>query len=349
MTTNPNHNDLPALTPMPALYCPIPPYSHPRAAEIDKAACDWMRSCVLCGNPDTRQRLLQSGCSRLVSNSSPCGSIERLEAGGKWMYLGFVYDDWLESRATLDEIVAACCGLQRAQEVPESGLANVPFLPEFLHVMGELRRFATPTQYARFTNERRKYFQALPWEASYRFTGKTPDLNTYVTLRLGAASTTSFLTAMEIFNEDEVPSSEIDHPAVQAVREVAASLLGWTNDLYSLSKDARDGTGENNLVTCIQQERHVSIEEARAEAITMFNRSMLLFVQLRDQLNPHGSPPLKKFLGDCGRAIAGAVAWHAGIPRYATQALPITADRPAGLDSFPLDIPSIAWWWQQLE
>ncbi|MBE9499946.1 hypothetical protein IHE61_22820 [Streptomyces sp. GKU 257-1] len=222
------------------------------------------------------------------------------------MYLGFAYDDWFESRTSLDEIVAASCALQRAQEAPGSALANVPFLPEFLHVMGELRRFATPTQYLRFTNERRRYFQSLPWEASYRFAGKVPDLNTNVTLRLGVASTTSFLVAMEIFNDDEIPSTEFDHPAVQAIREVAASLLGWVNDLYSLSKDARDAGAVNNFVSCIQQERQCSTEEAGAEAVTMFNRSMLLFVGLRDQLARQGSPPLRKFLDGCGRARSPA-------------------------------------------
>jgi hypothetical protein len=341
--------ELPALTHLPPVYCPLLPYTHPRATEIDKTISAWTRSCTIPQDPDTRRRLLRSGCSRLVSNSSPYGTIERLEAGGKFLYLGFAYDDWFESRTSLDEIVAASCALQRAQEAPASALANVPFLPEFLHVMGEFRRFATPTQYMRFTNETRKYFQALPWEASYRLAGTTPDLNTNVTMRLGVSAATSFLTIMEILNDDEIPSTEFDHPPVQAIREVAASLLGWANDLYSLSKDAQDGGGGNNFVTCIQQERQSSIEEASAEAITMFNRTMLLFVRLSDQLTLQGSPPLRKFLGDCGRAITSALAWHADIPRYATHALSVTANRPAGLDSSPLDIPSISWWWQQLD
>lgn len=343
------HCESPAVTHLPPIYCPLLPYTHPRAAEIDRTASAWMRSWTIPQDPDTRQRLLRSGCSRLVSNSSPYGRIERLEVGGKWMYLGFTYDDWFESLTSLDELVAASCALQRAQEVPGSALANVPFLPEFLHVMGEIRRFATPTQYLRFTNERRRYFQSLPWEASYRFAGKVPDLNTSVTLRLGAASTTSFLVAMEIFNDDEIPSTEFDDPAVQAIREVAASLLGWVNDLYSLGKDAHDAGGVNNLVTCIQQEQQYSAEEAGAEAVSIFNRSMLLFVRLRDQLTRQGSPPLRKFLDDCGRAITSALAWHAEIPRYTTHALSLTTNRPADLNSSPLDIPSISWWWQQLK
>ncbi|MFC9176792.1 terpene synthase family protein [Streptomyces sp. NPDC057107] len=343
-------NELPTETNLPPIYCPLPPYTHPRAAEIDRTASTWMQSCAVLQDPDTRQRLLTSSCSHLLSNSSPYGKIERLGAGGKWMYLGFVYDDWFESRASLDEIVAASCALQRALEAPESALADVPFLPEFLHVMGELRRFATPTQYLRFTNERRRYFQSLPWEASYRFAGKAPDLNTYVTLRLGAASTTAFLVAMEIYNDDEIPSTEFDHPTVQAIREVAASLLGWVNDFYSLSKDARDaGATVNNFVNCIQQERRCSTKEAGAEAVTMFNRSMLLFVRLRDQLTHEASPPLRKLLGDFGRAITSALTWHAESPRYATNALSVTTVRPASLDPSPLDIPSISWWWQQLE
>ncbi|MGC5567256.1 terpene synthase family protein [Streptomyces sp. FR-108] len=317
--------------------------------EIDKRASEWMRSCASPHDPVVRQRLLRSGSSYLVSNCSPCGKIERLEVGGKWMYLGFAYDDWFESRTSLDEIIAAACGLQRAQDAPEADLTDVPFLPEFLYIMRELRRFATPTQYRRFTNERRGYFQALPWEASYRFAGRVPDLNTSVTLRLGLSGAASFVAALEIYNGDEIPSEEFDRPALQAVREISTLLLGWVNDFYSLPKDAHDGGGTNNLITCIQRERRSSLEEAAAEAVTIWNRSMLLLLKLSDQLADRGTLQLQQFLGDCGRAIRNAIAWHAENPRYATHALSVTTEPPVGLDPSPLNIPSISWWWQQLE
>ncbi|MEU9616979.1 terpene synthase family protein [[Kitasatospora] papulosa] len=334
---------------LPALFCPIRPYHHPLAEAIDKKACEWVRSRGIPQDPVARQRLLTSGCSRVFSNCSPHGAIERLETGGKWMYLGFVYDDWFESCTSLEEIVAVSCALQRAQEAPESALTDVPFLPAFLEIMHELHNFATPTQYRRFTSERRGYFQSIPWEASYRLAGSTPDLNANVTLRLGVTAAAAFLVALEISNGAEIPSAEFDHPALQAVREITTLLLGWVNDLYSIPKDSHDGGGVNNLVTCLQRERKCALKDATAEAITMWNRSMLLFLKLRAQLTAQGSPQLKRFLGDCSRAISNATAWHTENPRYAAPAFSVTVDLPVGLDPSPLDIPSISWWWRQLD
>jgi hypothetical protein len=340
--------DLPATPNVPALYCPIAPYLHPRAAQIDDKASAWMSTQAIPEDPSARERLLRSKCSYLISNCSPRAHVDRLEAGGKWTYLGFAYDDWFESRASLDEIIAVSCALQRVQEAPRSELTDVPFLSAFIDVMSDLRRFATPTQYKRFSNRNRAYFQALPWEASYRLRGDAPDLNTNVAIRLDVAGA-AFLEIMEICNGEEIPSAEFDRPAFQAIGEMTTLLQAWVNDLCSVPKDAHDGGGANNIVFCLQRERKCSLEDATAEVVAMWNRIMLRFEELRGGMTADGSPQLGRFLDDCGRAVGNIAAWHAHNPRYDTPPLSVVADAPTDLDPSPLDIPSISWWWQELD
>ncbi|RRR76200.1 terpene synthase family protein [Streptomyces sp. RP5T] len=334
---------------LPALYSPDPPYLNPEANQIDLKASQWMRSRMISQDPVTRQRLLESGASRLLSNWSPRGQVERLVVGGKWTYFGFAYDDWCESLTSLDEIIAATCALSRAQEFPDSALLDTPFLPEFLDIMRDLRRFATPTQYKRLTNQQTAYFQALPWEASYRLRHETPDLNTHVAIRLNAAGGMPLLGILEICNGEEIPSEEFDQPALQAVAEMATLLQAWVNDLCSISKDAHDGGGTNNIVVCLRRERHCSLQDAGAEVVSIWNRTMALFVRLCDQLTAEASPQLNLFVDGCRRAVSNIVLWHARNPRYAAPPLSVTTDPPADLGSSPLNIPSIAWWWQQLK
>ncbi|MFE6483772.1 terpene synthase family protein [Streptomyces sp. NPDC057757] len=334
---------------IPALYCPFPSFSHPQAAQIDKKASEWMRSCPIPQDPDARRLLLRSGLSRLLSNSCERGETDRLEVGCKWIYLGFAYDDWFESRTSLDDIVIAVCAMQRAQDAPDSALTNLPFLPAFAEVMRDIREIATPTQYKRFTYQHLSYLHAIPWEASYRLRGEAPGLNADVTLRLNAGGNLPFLALMEICNGEEIPSAEFSHPACQAVTEMTALLQAWLNDICSISKDAQDGRIGNGLVNCLQKERRYSLEEAIVETVSIWNRSMLLFERLCVQLAANGSPQLQRFLNDCGQSIRAIIAVHADNPRYVSQYLAVTANPPADLDPSPLDIPSISWWWQQLD
>ncbi|MEV7203550.1 hypothetical protein [Streptomyces griseoluteus] len=74
---------------------------------------------------------------------------------------------------------------------------------------------------------------------------------------------------------------------------------------------------------------------------------MLLFTKLCAQLTVNGSPQLQRFLQDCGQSIRAVVALHAESSRYASS-VTVTDDPPDGLDPSPLNIPSISWWWQQL-
>ncbi|MGW7086636.1 terpene synthase family protein [Streptomyces sp. NPDC054871] len=335
---------------VPTLYCPFPASRHSHAPAIDKAASQWMRACAIPQEPDLRERLLRSKCSYLSSGSSPHADIERLQVAGRFVYLGFAYDDWFESRTSLDEVVTVCSALQRAQEAPDAALTDVPFLPSFLDVMGGFRRMATPTQYRRLVEGQRAYFQAIPWEASYRLRGKAPDLHTNVALRLNLAAGPALIAAAEICNGEEIPSAEFDHPAVQAIREMTSLFIGWANDLYSFSKDAHDGGGTNNLVTCLQRERQCSPQEAVAEAVSVWNRTMLLFLRLRAQQATHGSAPLRRLMDDCGRMIGNVLPWHAASPRYrrASAPLAITPGPLAQVEPDPVDIPGLSWWWQQL-
>ncbi|MFJ8937327.1 terpene synthase family protein [Streptomyces sp. NPDC102365] len=337
-----------AVSELPALYCPFPSFVHPQADRIDKKASEWMSSCPIPQDPDDRRLLLRSGLSRLLSNSCARGNADRLEVGSKWIYLGFSYDDWFESHTSLDGIVNAVCAMQRAQEAPGSVLSDVPFLPAFAEIMGDLRGIATPTQYKRFTYQHLSYLHAIPWEASYRLRREVPDLNTDVILRLNAGANLPFLAIMEICNGEEVPSAEFNHPTCQAAVEVAALLLSWVNDLCSISKDSRDGGGRGGIVNSLQRERRYSLEEAVMETISVWNRSMFLFKKLSVQLATHGSPHLRRFLDDCGASIRAIIDVHAENPRYDSPALSVTADPPADLDPSPLNIPSISWWWQQL-
>lgn len=336
---------------LPPLYCPIPVTVHPHADEIDARAVDWMGSFSFPQDPVAKARLLGSRSAAYVANCSPhAPDEERLEIGGRLYLFGFAIDDWIESQRSLDDVVDVCCRLQRLLEDPDAGLFDAPFIPPWLELAADFRRLATAAQFQRFVAGFRLYYQSLPWEASHRLRGRVPDLNTHPAIRYGVAGVQVFHAALEIYNIDEIPEREWADPAVIAFRETVGLLLAWANDLGSFAKDILEGDGgeTNNLVNVLMAHSRRSPKYAVPEAINIWNRVMLLALELRKRLMSSGSQPLQKFLADATSMVGNVISWQSNNPRYAmiARALPITVEPPAGLDHTPLPIPSIAWWWK---
>ncbi|MFF7635143.1 terpene synthase family protein [Kitasatospora sp. NPDC008050] len=343
------HSSTPSLG-LPPLYCPLAPSSHPEADTIDKRAAQWMDRCPIPDDPEDRAGLLGSRSAAFVANSSPQGYVDRLEATGRWFFYAFAMDDWFESCASPHEVIDVCAAMQRALEAPDEALSDTPFMPAYLDIVRTFRGFATPVQYGRVTAGYRIYHQSIPWEMSYRLRGRLPDLNTQLVLRLGVSGFEAFFAMIEVCNGQEMTAREYDDPALRALREIAGLLLLWINDLSSFAKDARAGDGQNNLVIGLMNELRCPKGQAVVQAIGIWNRSMALFIRLRDQLAAHASPQLGHFLTDLGNMVANVVHWHRDNPRYAmaAPALEVTTTPPPGLDPAPLPYPSIAWWWQHL-
>lgn len=90
----------------------------------------------------------------------------------------------------------------------------------------------------------------------------------------------------------------------------------------------------------------------------MRDRVMVLFLRLRDQVLPRASHELETYLIDLGQFVRGHLDWTLSCERYtnlsddsqAITRLPTTwKQRPADDSLQPVRVPSIAWWWEQLE
>ncbi len=331
-----------------ALYCPFPVVLHPRAREIDDSATQWMASCPIPTNPDTRDALLRSRSAAYVACSSPDGIEERLELGGKWYLLAFAVDDWLEELTTLEEVVEACCTMQRIVDDPTAPpLTDLPFVKHFAELIKDFRGSATDVQYARFAAGYTSYHMAIPWETCHRLAGRQVTPAVAPVMRLWVTAFAAFVTASEIYNGMEIPAHEFEAPAVRAWLESAGILLAWCNDIYSVEKDLRSGDAHKNIVMTLMRHHRLDVTHATRKAVEFWNRVMVVHLRLRDRIAVDSSPALNRFLRDTGTMIINVIHWHAGNPRYGGDLalLGIVGQEPPGLDPTPLPIPSIAWWW----
>ncbi|MFF3559942.1 hypothetical protein ACFYXS_07900 [Streptomyces sp. NPDC002574] len=87
----------------------------------------------------------------------------------------------------------------------------------------------------------------------------------YAAWRRVSGATGWFFDLIEYAEDAELTPAEWSAPACRQLREAAADVIGWTNDLFSLDKELASGETAN-LVLVLRHHRRLPLREAVAEA-----------------------------------------------------------------------------------
>ncbi|MFE0631394.1 bifunctional terpene synthase/polyprenyl synthetase family protein [Streptomyces sp. NPDC058864] len=95
---------------------------------------------------------------------------------------------------------------------------------------------------------------------------EVPTPEAYVSWRRVSGATGWFFDLIEYAQESELPPAIWFSPACRALREAAADVIGWTNDLFSVEKELRSGETAN-LVLVLRHHHGLTLDEALDEAL----------------------------------------------------------------------------------
>ncbi|MEU6342897.1 terpene synthase family protein [Streptomyces sp. NPDC046977] len=93
----------------------------------------------------------------------------------------------------------------------------------------------------------------------------------YAAWRRVSGATGWFFDLVEYAEDAELTPAEWSAPACRRLREAAADVIGWTNDLFSLDKELASGETAN-LVLVLRHHRRLPLREAVAEAQRLHTR-----------------------------------------------------------------------------
>ena len=346
-------------------YCPIEAAVHPRVGEVAERALRWMTRMGLGADDRQRLRAMAANGAEFYGRITPLGSDERLSIAADWIYWAGFFDDTRcdedETSGRADGFTALSARLLRMLETMDPRLAaGDPCLLALHDLATRFQACATPVQMNRWVEAHRKWLFGVVQRRSLAARDAMPDLDDYLTMRLHDAAGAPITSMIEIVAGLEVPAWEMDSPRVRAISELAAMIGALDNDRISRFKEAHGDTEEQNLLRVLVAARGYSPAEALAEIVTLRDRMMCLFLRLRDQESPLGSPALRRYLADLGHMIRGHIDWSFTTARY--RALYTAAGTRSGTVDLSMDwadepadglleappLPSIAWWWSQL-
>ncbi|MEU3183349.1 hypothetical protein ABZ707_03920 [Streptomyces sp. NPDC006923] len=339
-------------------YCPVPPARHPSAEVLNDRTVHWMLGQHLDTEEHQRKRLALCDFGGLAASTMPYGPLDTLTVVSKFYAVLFSLDDGVcdETGATPELLAQETSRIMRAMEAPTArSTGDSPHTAALRGLRLELERLASPRQLRRLTDAMRVYTSGLVWEASWRRDPKLPSLDDYVTLWMRAIGMSPFTALIEVAGGFSVPDEDLEDPRVRALTEMVWTLVSWDNDLYSRNKELERAGDDLNLIDVLCQELGCDPHHALIRAVAMRDRVMVLFDRLATQVAKDADDDLRRYVEGLGQFIRGHLDWAADCPRYAVASAPRVApggwwkQRPADDSAEPLPIPTISWWWDQLD
>lgn len=351
---------------LPPFYCPFDKgLIHPAAAEIEKRAVDWIDTYGF--YPDATERAwgLATRSAEFTSRIIPYGEVEPMLLFTQWNYWAFATDDWQDSRTGASgtaSVVDHGARLVRTVEAPGSGLLPPgPHTAALEDLVARTRDMLGPVQLKRFTEGIRDWVTGAGWQSAAAERGVMPSLNDFVAARISSNGTRFTLTWCDVANGIAVPGDELYSAPVQALTDAAGFIVGCDNDLFSYNKDDHQEPWEHNLVNVLAARNGCTPAEALPAAYALRDRTVTLFVRLREQIGRGAGGQLRRYLDSLEHWIAGDLEYHSLAPRYASprnrNELPVDGarfdlafrDTPSDGSIEPPPVPALAWWWRQLD
>jgi 5-epi-alpha-selinene synthase len=308
----------------PVLYCPFPSAINQHCDAAYQRTLNWVRSFNLVTDESVYRSLLKGKFDVLAARAYPYASLKDLEIFINFTFWVFVVDDEFEK-----------AGLSKQLEILESSHAR---LVEIMKKEAELTDIDTPAVRAladiiqklchlpyvtsewvlRFTKNIEDYFQGTRWEAWNNSQGITPDIATFMKIRTFASAIYCFLDLILIMDRIALPPEVIQHPIVKRLELTTNNIVAWSNDIFSCEKETRAGNNLN-LVTVLQQEYQISLQEAFDRAAELHNAEVQLFIDLSAQLPSFGTEidtNLERYLLGLRSWIRGNLDWSVETGRY---------------------------------
>lgn len=345
-------------SPEPGFYCPIAPTPYPHRRSLVASTLKWARGIRLCGDDTERTEIFAVAGAHSTAYFYPrTSTTERIQTLAHFHAWILAVDDRAEDSPDSDRLRWLAETLPRFARILEAPDAGRYRSDHFDRALGDiaagLHRWASPGQLRRFTDSLRIWALGCFWEAGAWDHGIPPSLADFLPMRYAAGGGTATAgAAMAVMRDGEqLPDAIADSPQVRAVGEAAVLTLLLDNDRYSRAKTLQRHGKEIDIIDVIQYaDSGCSYAEAVTRAVALRDRIMNLYLRLRDQLRRSAAPELDRYLSALDDLLTGNLEWGRHYVRYITpdRVLPPDADKPSDLSTEPLDIPAIAWWWDQL-
>lgn len=289
---------------IPAINCPFPAERNPNLDTVTAHTRDWAQ----------QQGLPSDGLapfSRFACQGHPEAPLPEMYLCSDWYSWLFLYEEprVIERGMELETVerfqepfLAVLDGESRSPTSYED-----PLVRAFADICQRAAARMPPMWYERFIEHHRNYFASQRWEVCNRCSGHLSDRHVSVQKRRHTAGVYPAFDLIELASGISLSPDVYQHEVVTALRQSAANVLAWGNDLYSLRTDLKH-EDVNNLVTVLRDEQNCSMPEAVAQTRDLIQTEIHQFQALSTRIIADSEmdgdilvyiPALEQWIGGC--------------------------------------------------
>jgi pentalenene synthase len=308
---------------------------------------DWLQAHDMLRGREATELYARWGVPDLAARSFPHADSENLVLATDLFGFYFLFDDQFDSEVGLHpvEVARICDPLIGIVHGHLDGAGASPVAASFADLWHRSSEGMSSRWRARAAYHWEWYFATHPSEALGRARAaeaeaegrdpELPDRAYYLMLRRGTGATETVIDMIERF-ATEVPAVAFHSPQLRLMRQLAADIPAFSNDVHSYRKEAPRGDAYN-LVVILQHQRQCGLAEASAAVLAETQWMIDEYTRLAGEI-----PDLCTRLGLDGpqtRAVEhyadGLAAWVGGYLDWEARTLRY---RPEG--ELPVDQPN---------
>jgi 5-epi-alpha-selinene synthase len=269
------------------LYCPFPSSIHPLTAQASEQTLRWAHAFGLVSSEHLERQAHSERFTWLVGRFFPNAPPQVLQLISDWTSWLFWHDDVCDETDLGSNPSALQATFSRLFEILSgtSGARGDSVFELALEEMATRFRDLSPDRawFLRFCTSVREYFDACVWEAENRVKRVVPSVGSFIPLRRCAGGMWIYLDFVELVGGASLPLPLRKHRDVQRLVQITNNVASWHNDVFSLAKESRQGD-VHNLVTTLQVEMNLPVEEALRVAARYADSEVKAFIALEERL-----------------------------------------------------------------
>ncbi|PWK78618.1 hypothetical protein C8D88_12610 [Lentzea atacamensis] len=338
-----------------SFYCPLVAEVSPEADLLQERTLAWAtRFDLAAGDPHRTAMWAQTGAA-MTAFLLPHATGAVAEAFACYNAWAFGANDYIESTRPIADTIEVLGRWERTMRAPNSWPNSTTSMDLAQQdALLRIQEHLTPVQWERFIAGQSHWLCGMMWEVALRARDAPLSLNEYLASRLTCAGGTAAASYLDAVEGIELSEQEWAHPAVRAAAEVGMLAAALDNDRYSCLKELLQPVRKPNLFDAIRRERpNYSRDQVVTEGVALRDSFMTLYLRLRAQLLASAGEDLRRYLSGLDCFISGNLAYAtAAARRYSPPGVVLTitqVDQPSDGNTAPVDIPTVASWWDQLD
>ena len=304
------------------------PRCNQRIDAVRRQLDGWLEEHGLVQGETARGRIARADLGQFAALTYPTAEEDTLCLAADWFAWLILLDDHLDDgRLGLDtdrvaglvEGIMAILGL--AGDISPGSLpprGDPAILAAFAELAMRTFSLGTERWSHRFVEHIADSGRAAFWEAENRIHGIIPDERTYIANRRHTGAVLVCLDLIEILDQIQLPDTLYFSARVQRCLLAAADVICWTNDLYSLEKEAALGE-HHNLVLVIEHADGLGRGEAVRRTIQKIAERIAVFKTAEGiaiETFPEHDEILEKYFAGLRAWMRGNLDWSAGTARF---------------------------------